>query len=190
MAKREDHPLWGAFSKHMEACKPEQAPGYWHYHWQDFLAGGEAMAEYLPKKVAAAHVTPRCKVLADCFTDAVTRLEILGKQPTPMELSHVANRFNLSVNRLDGAADRLTTLNNFCEGMAALVVQLEALCKKQESFGNRQGEVTCQMNEHTTSLYNLVRRQEHAIKRLEELGKKMQGMDLRIAFAETAGDGT
>ncbi len=133
MENRENHPLWNDFiewsAEHRCNCGPSL-----NANWPVWLGGGEAMAEYLPKKVAAAHVTPRCKVLADRLTDAVTRLEILShrqesqigdqvgdqarllnvllrleelaKKPTPMELSHVANRFNAGIKQLEELAER------------------------------------------------------------------------------------
>ncbi len=115
--KREDHALWGAFVDWFGVR--ETSP---HYelscacNWPVFLAGGEAMAEYLPKKVAAAHVTPRCKVLADCLTDAVERLEELGKRQD--------NALNLGSSVL-AATTRLEELTEKHEKMGLMVTVME-----------------------------------------------------------------
>ena len=163
--KREDHPLW---NEYVEWCKVDARCSCERCNltlWPAFLAGAEAMAEYLPKKVAAAHVTPRCKVLADRLANAVERLEILSHRQESQigdQVGDQARLLNILLRleelgkkhdsvvadqvgdqtravkvmlRLEGAADRLTTLNNFCEGMAALLVQLEALCQRHEKMG-------------------------------------------------------
>ncbi len=129
---------------------------------------------------------------------AVKRLEEFAKKPTPMELSHVANRFNAGIKRLEelderseelavgynAIADRLSHTAREVDAdrqqIGRFISDLESLAKKQENFGNRQGEVTCQMNEHTTSLYNLVRRQEHATKQLEAIAKGLLGLKLVV----------
>ncbi len=132
MEKREDHPLWNEFSKHMEACKPEQAPGYWHYHWQDFLAGAEAAkaqatppggisAKRMIELVALLDVPPFETALG-CLTNAVERLEELAEKPTPMELSHVANRFNAGIKQLEELSARSAGL---CDRMEKIVASFD-----------------------------------------------------------------
>ncbi len=143
MEKREDHPLWSEYRKWLlpngvdgetEVCSCTTCD---RKQWPAFLAGVEAVKKALavepsPAVVRLINAVERLEVLGHRQESQIgeqvgdqarllkilLRLEELGKQPTPMELSHVANRLN-------GAIAQLKALTKRYEKMGLMVTVTE-----------------------------------------------------------------
>ncbi len=175
--KREDHPLWPEFAKWFalqDECGTRVSEAFVLLYWPAFLAGAEA-AFMKGGPYAAAKRKQTCD--ADRLTNAAERLEKLDERSEELAVGYnaIADRLSRTAREVDADRQR-------CE---KLISHMELVAQKQEHFGNWQGEVTCQMDEYTTNLYNLVKRQEHATKRLEATAKGL--LELKFVVDEKSG---